>query len=287
MTTGRPVSVQRFVDEYETVAVLHDMAGDELRNRDNRQGRPPRWLAVVDGKPVGAVTAWRRPDDRTFLSFAGGRPDTYGPLASVVARDLTRSLYVWIDTDEVEDATALRAAGFVTELEMEKFRVGFGAVLARLKRAWIPSGFAVHAADEVDEDRLFELDNTLRQDVPGTDGWRGDRAAFSEELAETPPFDPSAYLVGVDGRTGEYGGLVRIWRNPSGPRLGLVGVLRPYRTTSLASALLQQALAAASEWGHKAFVTETSLSNRAIHPRLRQLGAESLGRFLQLVRAPD
>jgi GNAT superfamily N-acetyltransferase len=105
-------------------------------------------------------------------------------------------------------------------------------------------------------------------------------------LVEAPPFDRAAYLVGVVDGTGEYAGLVRIWRNPSGPRLGLVGVRRPYRSTPLAAALLKQGLAAASRWGHEAFTTETSLSNRAIYPRLTRLGAESLGRSHQLVLSP-
>ena len=39
-----------------------------------------------------------------------------------------------------------------------------------------PPGFAFRRADEVDEERLRQLDDALRQDVPGTDGWRWDAA---------------------------------------------------------------------------------------------------------------
>ena len=78
---------------------------------------------------------------------------------------------------------------------------------------------------------------------------------------------------------------MRIWRNPTGPRFGLVGVLRRYRNTTIAAALLKQALTAASGWGHETFTAETSPSNPIIYRRMERVGAESLGQFLQMVRS--
>jgi GNAT superfamily N-acetyltransferase len=135
----------------------------------------------------------------------------------------------------------------------------------------------------VDEERLFVLDTTVRQDVPGTDGWRGDREWFREELAEAPPFDPTGYVVAVDDRTGGYVGLCRMWRNREGPRLGLIGVLRRYRATTIASALLRQTLIGAAGWGWETFTTEASVSNRHTHPRLVRIAAERTGRSLQMI----
>ena len=281
------MEVRAFSGEYSALAELSGRPSDELRHRDEqRPGPVQRWIAFLDGTPTGAVMAQARPDDRTFLTFVEGRPDAMGPLSHAVVEALGRSVYAGVDAAEGEAEAALRSAGFVTELTAERFCIAFAPILGRLDRAWVPSGMRIQSADTVDEARLFELDNRLRQDVPGTDGWRGDRKWVHEELAETPPFDPTAYLVGVVRETGEYAGLVRIWRNPSGPRLGLVGVLRPFRTTSLAAALLKHALGAAATWGHVTFTTETSLTNRAIHPRLKKLAAESLGRFHQLVLHP-
>ena len=40
-------------------------------------------------------------------------------------------------------------------------------------------------------EKPFELDNTLRQDVPGINGWQGNRAGFREEMEDSPPFDPT------------------------------------------------------------------------------------------------
>ena len=179
---------------------------------------------------------------------------------------------------------ALAASGFMPEIEVEGFRVRFDKALKWLDRAWVPAGFSIRPADAVDADRLFTLDNTLRHDVPGTAGWRGDREAFHAELREAPPFDPAGYLVAIHDANGEYVGLTRIWRNSNGPRFGLVGVLRQYRTTVIAAALMKQAVTATSRWGFETFTASTSPMNAVTYSRLRRMAAESIGRHVQLVR---
>lgn len=279
------VEVLQFQHEYELVAPVYGVSPGELRARDDRQAQLlQRWVALDQGRAVGSVDTWLRPDDRMFLSFVGRKPAVWQPLADAVVAALGRPVYSFVDTDAPEAVAGLQAANFDIELEEERFRVRFDAALARLERAWLPSGFSIHPADTVDDDRLFTLDNTLRQDTPGTDGWRGDRDWFGRELAESPPFDPSAYLVAVDDSNGEYAGLARIWRNPTGPRFGLIGVLRQYRNTPIAAALMKQTLTASASWGYDTFTTETSPSNPTIHRRMHRIGAESLGRFLQMVR---
>lgn len=279
------MEVLRFTDQYELAAVVYDLSSDELRGRDERQGQPlRRWIAVRDGEAVGAVSSWLRPDDRMFLYFVGHDRASYVPLTAAVVEALGRIVYTLVDAGDHEAVQALEAAGFDSELVEERFRIPFDKALGWLERAWIPSGFSIHPADTVDEDRLFTLDNTLRQDTLGTDGWRGDREWFHDELAEAPPFDPSAYLVAIDDGNGEYVGLVRIWRNQTGPRFGLVGVVRQYRNTPIAAALLKQAVTAASKWGYDAFVAEASPANKVIYPRMERIEAESMGQFLQMVR---
>ena len=186
------------------------------------------------------------------------------------------------DAADLRSRTALEASGFEVVLVNESFRVPFEVARAHLRRSDPSPGFHIITADLADEQRLFTLDTTLRQDVPGTDGWRGDREWFRQELAEAPPFDPSAYLVAVDGDNGEYAGLVRMWRNPDGPRLGLVGVARQYRSTTLGAILLARVVEVAAGWGYDAFDTGTSPSNSVIHPRMRRIGAELIGRSLVL-----
>ena len=279
------MNVEPFVDQYDVAAELYGLTERELRRRDGGQPEPPqRWLASRASTPVGAVTATLRPDDRMFLAFGCRDLAAYGPLIETAASQLRRRLYATVGTRDRESVDALTAAGFAAELEVEGFRIRFDRALAMLKRAWVPQGFSIRTADTVDEDRLFTLDNTLRHDVPGTDGWRGFREWFREELSEAPPFDAAGYLVAVDDHNGEYVGLTRIWRNPDGPHFGLVGVIRQYRNTVIAAALMKCALTAASQWGHETFTTSTSPVNPVTYPRMKRLGAESLGKKVQLVR---
>lgn len=277
----------RFHAHHELVAPLYGLSPAELRRRDASAAEPPfRWLAVRDGDATAAATARLRPDERMFLHFVGPDHGAYGPLGEHAAGDLGRPIFVTLGEDSGTALGSLRRAGFVVDMVSEGFRVRFDDALEWLRRAWVPSGFAIISAEEADEGRLFDLDNALRQQVPGTEGWRGNREWFEEELAERPPFDPAAYLVAIDVSSGDYAGLVRIWRNPTGPRLGLIGVLPRFRSAPIAAALLQRALAAASAWGHHALVTETSVDNAAVHPRLSRIG-ESTGRFVQMVRDPS
>jgi GNAT superfamily N-acetyltransferase len=276
----------RFVDQYEAIAPLFGMTPADLRDRDDHQAQPlRRWMVVQAGSVVGAVTLWLRPDARLFLMFKVTTPAAYEPLTRAVDESLGCSLYTMVDESDREHAEALRVAGFRTEMVGERFRFRFDAALGYLRRAWVPTGYRLHSASEVDEARLLSLDNAIRNLVPGTDGWYGDADWFHDELSVSPPYDPDGYLVAVEASTDEYIGLVRVWRNPDGPRLGLVGVLPDHRSLPVGAALLRSALSAAADWGHKTFTTETSPSNARTHPRLVRLGAERMGRFAQLARA--
>lgn len=188
-----------------------------------------------------------------------------------------------MDGGAVECVHALAAAGFETEAVGEVFRIRFDLAQRLLRRAWTPSGYRLERADRVDEAGLFTLDNALRNLVPGTDGWTGDRAAFREELT-SPEFDAGAYLVAVEEASHDLVGLVRIWRNATGPRLGLVGVLHAHRGQPVAAALLKEALLTAATWGFDEVVSETSPDNTHTYPRLRRMGATPIGSFMQMVR---
>lgn len=268
---------------FNDVADFLGLTAAELRARDRRHPLAvSRWLAATDERIVGVATAATRPDARTFLRIQTTDVAAYGPLANAASQGGARRLYTTVEEADAAAMAALVSAGFNTEIVVERFCVPFNPALAAVHRAWTPSGFTLEPADQVDHDRLFALDTAIRCLVPGTEGWRGDRAMFDEEIAAAA-FEPSAYLVAVH-RSGDHAGLVRIWRNSDGPRLGLLGVLPEYRSPAVAAALLKASLRAAASWGFDAFTTETSLTNRALHARLVRLGAERLGRFRQLVR---
>jgi hypothetical protein len=79
-------------------------------------------------------------------------------------------------------------------------------------------------------------------------------------------------------------GLVRIWRNPGEPSLGLIGVLPKHRHTTLAAEMLRRALTTASTWGSDTFTAATSPANPVIYPRMRLLDAEPLRGTIRFVR---
>lgn len=276
--------VERFVDEYDDVARLTGSTPGRIRKRDaESDGSPLRWLARNGRAIVGVADGLIRPDDRLFLRFDVSDPGVYGPLTEWIYQEQRRPLFAMADEQPSQELQALKSIGFRTEVVNERFIVSFDDVLAKLVRAWVPSAYVLRRADRVDEERLFRLDNDIRSLVPGSDGWRGNRRWFSEELAESPPFEPNAYLVAVHVADDEYVGLIRIWRNEARPRLGLIGVLPQHRVPSLAAALLRAGLLGAAQWGHEVFETETSLENPHTYKRLARLATESGGRFRQLV----
>lgn len=274
--------VERFTDEYSLLAPLYEMSADQLRDRDERSGQEvQRWYVVEGGLATAAATARLRPDDRLFLVFRGNGVDAYGPLTEHVVGALGRSAFTTCEDAESDRLRSLFDGGFQIEMTNDRFVVPFDVVLRRLDRAWLPNGYAIRSVADVDEDRAFRLDNAVRNLVPGSEGWAGNRQWFAEEL-RSPEFDPTTYLVAIEESTDSYAGLLRIWRNADGPRLGLLAVLPEHRVRSLAAALLKQGLIAAAEWGFDAFATETSPQNPDTYPGLMRMGIEPIGRFHQL-----
>ncbi len=277
------VSASPFVDEYFELSALVSRPVDDLQEMDKSNPPLSRWIARREDTLTAVVTVRQRPDQRMFLSFAGGVEPECRILVNAVRRSVGGDLHTQVSEQDPEKTRILRTLGFETEHQFEEFRVPFAVALRRLHRAWTPSGFKIISAECADIDGLLRLDDAIRQETPGTGGWQGCRDWIIDEL-DSPAFDPSAYLIGVHQASGCYAGLVRLWRNQRGPRLGLVGVLPIYRRSTLASALLRRSLDSASAWGSSTFTTEVSLSNSVVYRRLRTLETESVGRFFQLVR---
>jgi GNAT superfamily N-acetyltransferase len=129
--------------------------------------------------------------------------------------------------------------------------------------------------EDADLDRLRLLDDELRQDVPGTDGWRW---AHDDFVAETYS-SPSVYLV-----TPEYEGICRVWLSEPTPRLGFVGVRRPVRGGGLGRALVTAALGETNALGFSEVTTEIDVENAASQALFRGFGARRIGGFAELVR---
>ena len=246
--------------------------------------RPALTWRALDGDLVaGEVRARLRPDNRWFLYFDTWRADAYPPLADAVARDLGGDLYVTLEDAEYDALDACAQAGFAVHRRESYYRIPADRAVAGLAGAVLPAGLDVLSAADADITRLRLLDDALRQDVPGSEGWRWDAEEFRTETFG-PFFDPATYLVAVDRASGEYAGLVRIWRNRAGPRLGLIATLARYRRRGVARALLGQAFGVLAARGETSVTCEVDDTNVASVSWLTGLGARRYGGNAELIR---
>jgi len=246
--------------------------------------RPALTWRALDGDLVaGEASARLRPDSRWFVYFDTWRADAYRPLADAVARDLGRDLYVTLEDAEYDALDACAQAGFGVYRRESYYRIPVDPVATGLARAVLPAGLDVLSAADAEISRLRLLDDALRQDVPGCEGWRWDAGQFRAETF-SPFFDPATYLVAVDQASGEYVGLVRIWRNRAGPRLGLIATLAQYRRRGVARALLGRAFAVLAARGATSVVGEVDDMNVASLLLLTGLGARRYGGNVELIR---
>jgi ribosomal protein S18 acetylase RimI-like enzyme len=75
-----------------------------------------------------------------------------------------------------------------------------------------------------------------------------------------------------------------VWNNPSGPRLGLIGVLRAHRRRGLARALLAHVFAVLHERDEATVTAEVDDGNGASTTLIRSLGARRTGGTVECVR---
>jgi ribosomal protein S18 acetylase RimI-like enzyme len=246
--------------------------------------RPGLTWRALDGDVVaGEVSARVRPDSRCFVYFDTWRADAYPPLADAIARDLRRDLFVTLEDAEYDALDACATAGFIVHRRESYYRIPVDPAVTGLAGATLPAGLDVISAADADITRLRLLDDALRHDVPGAEGWRWDPEEFRAETF-SPFFDPATYLVAVDRATGQYAGLVRVWRNRAGPRLGLIAMLRPYRRRGAASALLGQVFAVLAARRATTVVAEVDDSNVASLSLLTRLGARRYGGNVELIK---
>jgi ribosomal protein S18 acetylase RimI-like enzyme len=249
----------------------------------SRVGPALAWRAWDGDVVAGEASARLRPDDRCFVYFDTWRADACGPLADAVARDLARDLYVTLDDAEDEALEACAAAGFAVHRRESYLRIPADPEVSGLAGAVLPAGLEVLSAADADLTRLRLLDDALRQDVPGCQGWRWQARAFRAETFSAS-FDPATYLVAADRASGAYAGLVRIWRARAGPRLGLIAMLARYRRRGAARALLGQAFAVLAARGETSVVCEVDDTNVASLSLLTGLGARRYGGNVELIR---
>jgi ribosomal protein S18 acetylase RimI-like enzyme len=213
------------------------------------------------------------PETRTFLR-PDGRRFVIGPPEGELPPG---ELFAVVDESDSVLLSSLEGLGFVRE--RRELQLVLPTDVPRLA---VPSGVEVTRADGVDETTLRLLDDELRQDVPGTDGWRSTQTAFREETYLSPHFDPAVYLVATaDGR---HAGICRVWLRPEQPRLGFIGVRRSLRRRGIARWLIGEVFAelrARDVHEVGTGVDETNVASRAL---LEGLGGRVVGASLELRR---
>jgi len=202
------------------------------------------------------------------------------------ARTMGVPVITHLGTDRADELRILSDAGFTAARRQVNVEVDLIDALANIGDARLPPGVAAISAADADLDRLRQLDDALRDDIPGTGGWRNTPQDFADETFHAPAFNPRSYLVAVEERSGEYIGLVRIWMNRSGPRIGMFGVLRVHRRRGITLALLARCLLAVRDIGHRTATSEYDQTNEGSKAVFERLGARQTGGTLELATEP-
>lgn len=213
-----------------------------------------------------------RPDGRCFVF---GEPDGQLPLG--------RPVYATADEGDGARLRSLEKLGFRFNRRELVLRIPTDTASWKVAAVEPPPGIRFVRADAVEEKRLRLLDDLLRQDVPGTDGWKWGPDRFHEETYDSPDFDPATYLVARD-EGGEYVGIVRVWMKPGAPRLGFIGVRADWRGKGVARALVANALKAVRADGAWEVTTEVDEQNSASKHLLLGFGGREVGSVRELVR---
>jgi ribosomal protein S18 acetylase RimI-like enzyme len=257
-----------------------------------RIARPMRlaaWRALAGAEVIGEANAMLRPDRRWFVSVDTWVADSFLPLVSAVADDLRQDLYTTVDEGDQAELRKWSAAGFTVLRREHHYLIPTAPDRTRLPGAVLPgavlpAGMSLVSADAVDEYGLRLLDEALRHDVPGTDGWINDPQEFREQNFDERRFDPATYLVAVDDASQAFAGFARVWKHPRQPRLGLVGVTPAYRRRGLAKLLLAAVFAPLCERGISEVAAEADAADPAANALLARIGARRVGGSIELVR---
>ena len=186
--------------------------------------------------------------------------------------------------DRVDEHRILADAGFILARREVKVAVDVDQALTAIGGARLPPGVTGISVANADMNRLRLLDDALRDDVPGTAGWRSTPKEFADDFSG-PGFDPATYLVAVEETTGEYIGLVRIWMNPSGPRIGMFGVRREHRRRGITVALLARCLSAVRDTGCRTATSEYDQTNEASAAVFERMKARQTGGMIEFATA--
>lgn len=233
------------------------------------------------------VRTHRRPDGRVVVFPTAPWTSDQARWAVEFARSKGVPVIAHIGTDRADELRTLAEAGFTIARREAHVEADLDEALANIGDVRLPRGVAAISAGDADVHRLRRLDDALRDDIPGTGGWRNTPEDFADETFDAPAFNPRTYLVAVEESTGEYIGLVRVWMNRSAPRIGMFGVLPGHRRRGITLALLARCLSAVRDIGHRTATSEYDETNVASRAIFERLGARQTGSTMELATEPQ
>jgi GNAT superfamily N-acetyltransferase len=236
-----------------------------------------RWRVFNGSRLLGEAWTWRRPDGKRFVSFGGG---PVVELAWRIAAEHREALHTDVDADDTRLQHLLAAAPFIGDRFEYRWELPTRTGLSEAAL----EGFKVYSPEEIGHDRVRAFDNLLRQDIPELWGWKWTAEGWTAEHGQA--YDPSLYPVVWDPRTEELVGMARVWRNPAGPRLGLVAVARDFRRRGLGAALLARLGSRLADRGFESMTAECDASNLASVALLSSAGGRRVGGTVELVYRP-
>lgn len=243
------------------------------------------WRAFDGAETVGAVRAHLMPDSRWRIGFESCRDDAYGPLLDAVAAGVGGDdLYLNVGERYTEGQARFTDLGFAVNRREGYYRIPTAPAITGLVKTEPPADVVFISAIDADEEDLRLLDQALREDVPGSDGWIWDPVDFREETFEAADFDPATYVVAVDADSARYIGLTRVWVGRGLPRLGLVAVLAPYRRRGVARAMLGRVFGVLHGRGKAEVTCEIDDENAASLGLLTGIGGYRVNGYIEFIK---
>lgn len=226
--------------------------------------------STENGVVMGAV---QRPDGAWLIRLPAEHVEMWGSLLEIASTDICGAMLVSRPADEdVRAESELRRAGFTPLRQETVWRIPVAGLLAK---PTVSTRHQIVSVSALDADAVAELDNNIRRDIPGTEGWVGTGADLTASL-DDPEFDPALYRVARHTVTGSLDGLIRVWNRSPEPRLGCIGVTRPWRRTRLALALVQGIAQTLHVRGVTHITAETDTTNRDSYVMARRQGGEAI-----------
>lgn len=219
------------------------------------------------------LSAIQRLDGAWSIRLPHDHEELWCTLLDTPSADISGPMLVMRPADQGHSADSeLQPAGFAPVRQQTVWR---HPVVAALSKPPVTIGHRLVQVTSLDAEAVARLDNEIRGDIPGTEGWHSTGAELMESL-DDPEFDSELYLVAQHLETGSLDGLIRVWNREPEPWLGCIGVTRPWRRTRLALSLFQDIARTLHARKVTHIVTETDTTNHDSHVMARRQGGEAM-----------